>query len=565
MDLRGVIRKHALKNAFDYGEAKPGSVVGKVIGEFPEAKKDMKATMKIINEVVKEVNSLSKEQLSEQLSEYEFEKKEEQEKSWDLEGAVKGEVVTRFLPEPNGYPHIGHAKAAWISREFADQWEGDMILRFDDTNPEKEKLEFVDAITDDLKWLGLTWSKQSFTSDLMPTFYEIARKMIENEDAYVCTCDRETISQTRREGKPCECRSRSKQENIQMWEQMLGKKFKKGEAILRLKGDMESLNTVMRDPSLFRINYTTHYRKGDEYCVWPTYDFEVSIADSLDGVTHAFRSKEYELRDELYYYILDKAGLRKPVVYDFSRLNIKGTKLSKRFLRPLIEEGKLSGWDDPRLPSVRGLRRRGILPEAIRNFVVSFGLSKVESEPTWKALFVEEKKLIEPTSDHYFFVASPVKLEVEGATGEEVELAKHPSRENPGVRKIKTGSAFYLAKKDAGKMSEGEELRLKDLYNIKVKSVSSDLVKAEFIGNESIEGRKIQWVTEEGKVPVKVMVLGDLFNEKGEFNEDSLKWDEGFAESAVTGLEHGDVIQFERYGFCRLDSKEKMEFIFVTW
>ncbi|MFH0922614.1 MAG: glutamate--tRNA ligase, partial [Candidatus Micrarchaeota archaeon] len=373
MELKTIARKFALKNAFDYGKAEVKSVVGKVIAEFPDAKKDMKTAMVEISAAVDEANALVKEELEKALSTFTFEeKKEEGEKKFVLPGAEKGSVVTRFLPEPNGPPHLGHAKAAFLSAEFARQYDGKCLLRWDDTNPEKETEEFEYQIRNGMQWLGLRFARESYASDYLEKFYGFAETMIERGDAYVCSCSQEEMKKNRMESVACNCRSRGVDENAALWKKMLSREMKEGEATLRLKADLKSLNTTMRDPVLFRIMLTPHYRQGEKYCVWPVYDFEACIVDSMEGVTHALRSKEYELRDELYYFILDKFNLRKPFVYDFSRLDIQGTVLSKRVLRPLIESKKVWGWDDPRLPTLMGLKRRGLLPEAIRSFVLSF-------------------------------------------------------------------------------------------------------------------------------------------------------------------------------------------------
>ncbi|NYZ77951.1 glutamate--tRNA ligase [Candidatus Micrarchaeota archaeon] len=561
MNLEEIARKHALKNALDYGKANAKAVVGKVLAEAPEAKKDMKKTMALVEKTVAEVNKLSSAKVEEQASGYKFieKKKEEGEKQLRLENAVHGKVVTRFLPEPNGFLHMGHAKAAWLSCEAARQYDGKTVLRWDDTNPEKEKQEFVEAIREDLKWLGLEFDRESFTSDFMPRFYEFAEKLVKQGDAYACYCAKEEIARNRELQKPCEHRNAGVKENLEAWKKMVAGKFKEGEAILRLKADLNALNTVMRDPTLFRMIFTPHYRQKEKYKAWPTYDFEVSISDSLDGVTHALRSKEYELRDELYYYIIDKVGLRKPIIYDFSRLNIRGTLLSKRFLRPLIEEGKVWGWDDPRLPTIRGLRRRGILPEAIKTFVLSFGLSKVESEPGWDALLVENRKLLDPVGEHYFFVENPVKLVVENAEKPAVvKLSKHPVK--GGERVVKHDNEFFVQESDLKKMKKNEVFRLKDLYNVKLLDYSKGKAKGEFSGKELVEGKKIQWVSVLEAEKAELIELGDLFvNDK--FNENSLRVRKGVCEKACTRLKQNTIIQFERVGFARLDDEKKMRFI----
>ncbi|MGB9577271.1 MAG: glutamate--tRNA ligase, partial [Candidatus Norongarragalinales archaeon] len=458
---------------------------------------------------------------------------------------------TRFLPEPNGPGHIGHAKAAWLNWEAARQYNGKCILRWDDTNPEKESQEFVDSIREDLKWLGLSFARESYTSDLMPRFYELAEKLVNQGDAYVCECRQEEISRAREHGKPCAHRERTPQENAVLWKQMVQGKVREGEAILRLKADMKSQNTVMRDPTLFRVIKTPHYRQRDRYSAWPTYDFEVSIADSLDGVTHALRSKEYELRDELYYYIIDKIGLRKPVVYDFSRLNIKGTKLSKRFIKPLIEEGKVSGWDDPRLPTIRGLKRRGILPAAIKNFVLSFGLSKVESEPSWEALLTENRRLLDPIAPHYFFVDEPVEVYAENAPTQSIKV---------GQRTITTSQRFFIAGSDAKQLKQGETIRLKEAFNIKIKDASKHPIQAEYAGTQLLKTKKIQWVPVKEAVPATLVEVGDLFVDD-KFNPASLSERRGYCEKACTTIARETIVQFERVGFARLDDEKTMRFI----
>ncbi|MFH0973632.1 MAG: glutamate--tRNA ligase [Candidatus Micrarchaeota archaeon] len=563
-DLKEIVRKHALKNAADYGKAAAGSVASKVFAEAPEAKRDVKATMKLVNEEVTRANALSKSEVEKELAKHSFvEKKEasESEKRFRLEGAVEGGVVTRFLPEPNGPAHIGHAKAAWLSAEAARQWKGKCLLRWDDTNPEKEKREFADAIRADLRWLGLEFARESFTSDLMPKLYEFAEKLVAQGDAYVCECSKEEIGKNREAKRACECRSRSTKENAALWRKMRNGETKEGEAILRLKANLESENTVMRDPSLFRVIEAPHFRQGEKYKAWPTYDFEVSISDSLDGVTHALRSKEYELRDELYYYIIDKLGLRKPVIYDFSRLEIKGTALSKRVLRPLIESGKVWGWDDPRLPTLAGLRRRGILPNVIREFVLSFGLSKVESEPSWTALLVANKRALDATAPHYFFVAEPVKLKVASAPARKIKIRKHPKLEL-GERAVDSRDEFFLSREDAVSLKKGEIFRLKESYNVKAVKKSKAGLEGEYAGEELIpESKKIQWVAVNEALDAELVIVGDLLNERGEFNEKSLSVRKGKCEAACAQLRRGDVVQFERVGYAILDDEAKRRFI----
>ncbi len=559
-----VIRKHALRNALDHGKAVPNAVVGKVIAEFPECKKDMKSTMKSIVRILSEVNGLKKEEIEKEIKKYSFSEKKKQEKGIVLEGGKKGEVVTRFPPEPSGYPHIGHAKAAYLDWTAARVYDGKFMLRFDDTNPEAESQEYVGAIKEALEWLGIDWDSESYSSDNMEMFYDYAEKMLGKGDAYVCTCPTDTIRLNRSNQTACPCRSLGNKERLKRWKGMLGGEYNKGEAIVRFSGDMSSLNTALRDPTLLRIIDSEHYRQKKKYRIWPSYDFAAPILDSVEGVTHAMRTKEYELRDELYNAILESLSLRKPKIVEFSRLSIKGMPVSKRLLKPLIKDGIVNGWDDPRLPTISALRRRGIKAEAIKSFVLKFGLGKTESNPTMEVLLVENRRLLDPISERYFFVSSPVKLKVISAPSMAVRLKKHPDKEL-GERVVETTEDFFISSKDAENLEKGTDFRLKDLYNVKLVEKGVDLV-AEFVGKEVGPGPKIQWVASNKNKPVhvKILVPQSLVDDSGSVIEDSLSFDEGYCESSCSELKEGQIVQFERYGFCRLDEKKEMRFIFVN-
>lgn len=566
MELSDAIRKWTLKNAADYKLAIPAKIIGKVIGEVPSAKEDMKGTMAKINEEAKRVNALPIEQVEGELGAYSFEEKKEEKREIELEGALAGKVVTRFAPEPSGYPHIGHAKAAFLEYVPVQKYGGKMLLRFDDTNPEKEKVEFVQAIKDGLLWLGISWQEETYTSDRMEEFYAYAQELMVKNCAYVCTCDAQEIKKNRMGMHECDCRVRDGQENLLLWKKMMGGNVAAGGAIVRFRGDMHAQNTVLRDPTLFRIIEGAHYRQGEKYRVWPSYDFAAPIMDSLEGVTHAMRSKEYELRDELYFLILKKLELRAPRLVGFSRLAIKGAPVSKRLITPLIQEGKVSGYDDPRLPTLVALKRRGMQPQAIQEFVLSFGLSKVESEPGWEKLLNENKKIIDPKSMRRYFVKNPVKLNVMGAIEsirKEARIKNHPIKDM-GERVVQVQGNFYIAGADAATLQPDETFRLKDLYNVKVAKVGEEIIGAH-AGEEMIVGKKMQWVDAQSAIKCEVLVAGDLFvGEK--YNEKSLSVDSGLCESACAQLEIGDIVQFERYGFVRLDKKEegKLVFVFVS-
>jgi len=540
-DLKTIARKHALKNAFDYGKADIKSVVGKVLAEFPEAKKDMKTTMSTLAAVISEVNKLKKNEIEKQMSAFTYFEKKQEEKKIVLPNAVAGKVVVRFPPEPNGYPHIGHAKAFFLEWTACREYGGKVILRWDDTNPEAEKEEYVEAIRSGIKWLGMDWDQEVFCSDWLPKLYELNEQLLQQGDAYVCTCKQEEIAANREKMQRCKCGANANiaKNSSLLWKEMLLGKLKKGQAVVRLKGDMASANTVMRDPTLWRIVDAEHYRQGKKFRVWPTYDFQGSVMDSLLGVTHPLRSKEYELRDELYFYLLEKLKLRKPTLITISRLSIANMPVSKRLLKPFVESGKLMGWDDPRLPTLAGLRRRGILPEAIKNFVLSFGLSKVESNPSMDALLAENRKLLDKDAEHYFFVPAAVKIKVSGQVP--VKDLKGAAAKNFPF----SGNEFYIPAVDTKLLKKGAVVRLKDFAGVKVTSATfaGKNLTGEFVSAPLKEGEKIvQW---------------ELLKEDGSFNEKSLEEVKGYCPASAAKLKEGEVVQFERVGFARLDAKTK--------
>ncbi|MCX8195145.1 MAG: glutamate--tRNA ligase [Candidatus Micrarchaeota archaeon] len=562
--LEEIIRKHTLKNAYDYKLAIPAKIIGKVIGEFPAAKENMKETMKLINEEAMRVNRLAREEIEKELSLFSFATKKEEKKEIELPGAVQGKVVTRFPPEPSGYPHIGHAKAAWLDFAAATRYGGKMLLRFDDTNPEKERQEYVDAIKEGLLWLGIDWADETYTSDRMEEFYAYCDEMFVKFKAYVCTCLPEEVKKGRLEKIACDCSAREPQENMSLFRKMREGKMEEGEAIVRFRGDMKSENTVMRDPTLFRIVKAPHYRQGEKYKVWPSYDFAAPIMDSLEGVTHAMRTKEYELRNPLYFAVLRALELREPKLIEFSRLEIKGAPISKRLITPLIEQGKVEGWDDPRLPTLKALKRRGILPEAIREFVLSFGLSKVESEPNWDRLLAENRKLLDERCARRFFVKEPVRIAVLGAPKKEAVLKNHPNQPQMGERRVMTNGDFYISKEDLASISLGETFRLKELYNVTLVERENGKMKFRYDGDAGLAAKKIQWVVPEEAVRCKVRVPKDLLDEQGNFVENSMGEDSGVCERSCLELSEGTGVQFERYGYVRLDKKESgfLTFIF---
>ena len=563
-DARKEIRKFALQNAFEHeGKTQDKIVLSKILGTKPEFRTRVKEIIGDISEIVSSVNQLS---IAEQTKEIEEnfpeilkpkEKIEEREGLPPLADAVQGKVITRFPPEPNGYPHIGHAKAAIINSEYAKMYGGKCILRMDDTNPEAERMEYHAAIKVGLDWLGVEFDIVKNTSDDMELFYEKGIELINSGKAYVCTCKRDAISKNRRERKACKCSFGDIKNNNQGWEKMF-EKFKPGEAIVRFRGDMKSDNAVMRDPVLFRIIHEKHYTLGEKYKVWPSYDFAVAIEDSNDGITHAFRSKEFELREDLINSILDALGMRKPYQGFFSRLEFKGMPISKRVLKPLIEEGKVSWYDDPRLPTLEALRRRGIKAEAIKKFILSLGLTKANTLAPFDTLESFNRKFVDADSIRLFMVNNPKKLKISGIPFSSIEVPNHPIKDM-GKRKIEVDENILISNDDVQNIQEGSQIRLLGLGNVSITKAGEEL-EGSFVENgETTNIQKIQWVPQKDSHEIKLLIPNQLFIEE-EFNENSLEELEVYTEPHYLKLKEGEEIQFVRFGYCRKDSQNQAIF-----
>jgi glutamyl-tRNA synthetase len=556
-DTKNRIRGIALQNALEHGRTADKIVLSKVLGQIPDLRSRVKEIMPEISDIVNKVNQMSPDQIRAEMEagfasllEQKPQKQEEQGLP-PLADAEHGKVITRFPPEPNGYPHIGHAKAAIIDEEYARMYGGKLILRFDDTNPEAERLEYYAAIKVGLDWLGVKYDMVKNTSDDMEILYKKGKELLDGNFAYVCTCKQETISANRRNMKACKCSLGQMEQNVERWEKMFAK-YKPGDAIVRFRGNMSSENTVMRDPVMFRIIDTKHPLLGDRYRVYPSYDFAVAIEDSIDGVTHAFRTKEYELRNELYYSILDALKMRKPQVIEFSRLGFEGMPVSKRVLRPLIEEGKVSGYDDPRLPTLEALKRRGIRPEAIRKFVLSLGFTKADTLAPFETLESLNRKIVDGESIRLHMVKRPKAIRVSGLP-KTITMHNHPTKDM-GKRTVELGESILVEEEDLEKAKVGDEMRFMGLGNIKITGNNSEAA-GQYVGDEMRqETPKIHWVSEHAALRIKILIPSQIFIGE-EFNEGSLEEINVFTEPYYNELKEGKEIQFVRFGYCRKDSQ----------
>ncbi len=589
---RDIIKTIVLRNAIQYGgKARNENVISKIIAHRPDLRNNLKILIPEIKLTVQEINSLSlneQKALFARIAPHESAEKKKVTGEHDtnlpaLQDAQMGNVITRFPPEPNGYPHIGHAKAAIIDEEYARRYNGKLILRFDDTNPLNEEPQYYEAIRDGLEWLGIEPDIVKNTSDDIKLLCDYGKKLVEIDGAYVCKCTQPVMRDLRSKGLACGCRTDAAHAG-DLLRKFFDGSFEPNTAVLRFKGNMADQNTAMRDPTLFRIIDAHHPKLGTSNRVWPTYDFAAPIEDSLDGVTHALRTKEYELRNALYFAILERLSLRQPAMLEFSRLEFDGMPVSKRKIKPLVEKGLVQGWDDPRLPTLAAIKRRGFLPQAIRKFVLSLSLTLSETKPPFEALEAFNRKIIDPLCIRLFFARDPVQLQVRNGSSKDVTLSNHPSI-NLGHRKIRVSNSFYIAGEDAASLRVGDEMRLMELYNIKIAEIKSSeqrgsdkgnsrtgtgskggvpmnasnssnsgrLIIAEQTGDEiHQEMPKIQWVAKADALPYKVLIARELYIGEN-YNTNSLETCEGFAESYVSSLNKGTMVQFVRFGFCRIN------------
>jgi glutamyl-tRNA synthetase len=550
------IEAGALLNATRHGgEAEVGAVVGRVLAEFPELRHSAGKVARAVLSTVGRVNHLSLSEQEALLKEkYPHAEKPAGKKGRvglpPLPNAIKGKTAFRLPPEPSGFMTLGHAMAFTINYIYAETYDGELWLRFEDTNPKKVARTYYESFRQGIKWLGIRLDHEKNVSDDMDLIYGYGRRLIQEDKAYSCSCDQEKIKRLRFEGKACVHRDAPTEKSLAVWEKMLAKKVSEGESVIRFKGDMQNLNYSLRDPNLFRVILKAHPITGERYTLWPMYYLANAIEDEVDGITHVLRSSEFS--SELQRQIREALGFRVLDVIQFSRFNFKGTPVHKRLLRPLVEEKLVSGWDDPRMPTVEGLKRRGLIPDAIREFTLQVGYTKSEHEYDWSLLLSVNRKLLDPRSKRIFFVPDPVELRVEGAPKRKVTIRYHPEMEL-GEREIATSGKFFVPKSDLMTMNKGTAFRLMELYNVELTSAG---VKPEgrYAGEELVrETKKLQWVTSEG-IEVKVLEPGLLFNEEGTFNKDSLSEANGLAEAAFASLKLGEIVQFPRFGFCRVDS-----------
>jgi len=562
--IKQTIRKYSLANAVKFeGKANSKAVIGKLLAERPELRTRAQQVVEQVNQIVDEVNQMA---LSDQLAELQLiapellqtEREHRVKELPDLAEAKKGKVVTRLPPEPSGYPHIGHAYAGYINWYYARKYEGKLILRFEDTNPRNVHKEYYDAFREGYQWMEIDWDEELNVSDDLPYFYEKAKELLNRGEVYFCNCEADIIKENRRAGIPCPHRKDTKEKNQTLWDQILDGKYAEGEIVCRLRIDMTHPNAVMRDPNIFRIIDYPHPIQEDRYRLWPTYDFANALEDHRNGITHVLRSNEFASRGELHTYIRNLFGFSQPYIQEWSRFTIEGSPVSKRRIRPLIEAGFISGWDDIRLTTLPALRNRGIIPEAIREMTREVGLSVAQPVLDWSVLLGINRRLVDPLANRYFCVTEPFLIKIQGVDAQEAVIPLHPDFKDRGTRTILVKDQVYIDGVDAAKLEKGDIFRLKQLYNLRVDRVTAKGMDCSFAGDDlSQTALKIQWVTED-TIPVELRIPKVLLRE-GKPNPESLQVINGEGERALENVTPGKIVQLERKGFGYIvDNAEKV-------
>lgn len=518
----------------------------------------------------------------------------------DLETGKHKSIVTRFPPEPNGYLHIGHAKSICLNFGLAKEFAGKVNMRFDDTNPTKEDVEYVDSIKNDVNWLGFNWDNLFFASDYFEEMYNRAVLLIKKGKAFVCDLNADQIREYRgtltEPGKESPYRNRSVEENLDLFKRMKNGEFADGEKVLRAKIDMSSPNINFRDPVIYRIAHTTHHNTGDKWCIYPMYSFAHPLEDAIEGITHSICTLEFEEQRPLYDWVVRECEMESvPRQIEFARLNMTNTVMSKRKLKLLVDNNVVDGWDDPRIPTISGLRRRGYTPESIRNFCAEIGVAKADSTVDSQLLDFFLREDLQPKAPLAMAVLRPVKLVIDNYPEDQVEVLEvenHAKDETKGKRKVTFSKELYIEQEDFMeepvkkyfRLFPGNEVRLKGAYFVKctgfVKDENGNVVEVhctydpETKGGESNDGRKVKstihWVDSKTAVPAEFrlfepLILDDIEENKGkdfldQINPNSLEVLEGFVEETqLKGAQPLDKFQFFRNGFFSVDTKYTTE------
>lgn len=556
------IRKAAVLNAVRHdGKADSKAVLSNLLGDNPDLRSKARELIVLVQKVVQEINAQSLAELEAVAKqnwpdEIVREHAEEVRTLPPLPNAQNYPlIVTRIAPNPDFVLHIGNARAAILCHDYARMYKGKFIVRFEDTDPrlKKPQIEYYDLIREDLRWLGCEWDAECIQSDRLELYYEVGRALLVKGAAYVCQCQPEQFRSLVNRSLPCRDRNLPNSEHIERWNKMLEGGYGEGEAVVRVKTDLNHPNPAIRDWPGFRIIDTKqnpHPRVGSKYRVWPLYNIASGVDDHDLRITHVIRGKEHLTNMARQLYLYEHMGWKYPDDVHYGRLKVEGMELSKSKLMKTLETGEVSGVDDPRLGTLAALRRRGYSPEALRKLIWDVGPKPVDVTVSWDNMNSLNRKIIDPSSPRYYFVPNPIKARVSGVEKEyEVKAPLHPQHPEMGTRTLRIqtrerAADFYLAGSDARLLKTNQSVRLMGLFNIRIGEPVNGQVNAEFTGetvSESKDVPMVQWVPAEENVPARV-VLPDATVTNG------------LAEVGVMSLKIGSVIQFVRFGFGRVDS-----------
>ncbi len=543
MDLKNIAKRYAVENALKFGKAMEKPIIGKILGSYPEFRKNVDEVKRVVNEIVKEINSLDEEEIKRLAKDLgiSMEKKKEKKEKKLPEIDVDGIPVFRIAPNPNGPLHMGHARMVILNDEYSKKYGGKLILRFDDTdpkNPSKRPVkEAYEMIREDLKWLDVKWDKEIIASQRLEIYYKYFEDLLKKGQAYICTCDAEEWRKKVREKREaCPCRSKTPEENLKDWEKMLNREFKEGEAVGRVKTSLTEKDPAVIDWVAFRIvDNPIHPLYTNPPHVWPSLDFASAIDDYEMGVTHIIRGKDLYISEKRQKYVYEYFGWRYPKVYTFGKIFSEELIFSTSKMRDLIEKGVYSGFDDIRLPTIRAFRKRGIHPQAIRNYIISLGLNDSETVLDMEILFAENRKVLDPIAERYFAVLEPEKIELEEIPYNIVKAPLFPRTEK--FREIPVENPLYVEKGDFEKYHK-KEVRLMHFCNVVLDKKS----KVTSMENKDIP--KIHWVSK----PIKIKIVF----------EDKIV--DALGEKNLEKLEKDTYIQFERIGFARYDGNKVFYF-----
>jgi glutamyl-tRNA synthetase len=548
-EIRELIEKYALQNAVKY-EATPnaGAVMGKLMGEHPELRSRAKEISPEVKAVLSEVAAMNPDEwrsrlekiapeLVAQLSEH----KEPAKGLPSLEGA-EGGVVMRFAPNPNGPPTLGSARGIIINAEYVKKYGGKFLIRFDDTDPVKKRPmpEAYGWYLEDCAWLGAVPDEVIIASERLPLYYEVAEELIRRGGAYVCQCAKEVFKEYKDKAIPCPHRDQTRHTNMDLWKMMLCGDLQEGQAVLRVKTDMYHKDPAIRDWPAARIVTASHPHVGDKYRVWPLLDFESAIEDHILGTTHILRGKDLADSESRQKYLYSHMGWTYPRVVHWGRIKIhQFGSFSTSKLKAAIATGQYTGWDDPRVPTVRAMRCRGIQSEALRKFMIELGVGETDISISMDTIYAESRKLIDSQANRYFFVWDPIELEIDGDVPKIAKAPLHPTIDR-GFREIPAGNKVFVCRSDLEALMPGGLLRLKDFCTVRLMSKEPAKAKLAYVDPDQAKKdrfRIIHWAPRDA-LPVKVMKPDGI--------------DEGVGEAGIA-RELGKVVQFERYGFVRIN------------